>query len=49
MPTAAPSASSAARIEENLRAADLRLSPAQLEPIDQAVPPPSSKRPLEMV
>jgi diketogulonate reductase-like aldo/keto reductase len=37
------------RIEQNLRAADLQLSPAELEQIDQAFPPPNSKRPLEMV
>jgi diketogulonate reductase-like aldo/keto reductase len=38
-----------ARIEENLAAADLRLGPAELTRIDQAFPPPSAKRPLEMV
>jgi diketogulonate reductase-like aldo/keto reductase len=38
-----------ARIEENLRAAQLRLTPEDLEQIDQAFPPPRSKRPLEMV
>jgi diketogulonate reductase-like aldo/keto reductase len=46
---AIPKSVDPARIEENLRAADLRLSRAQLEQIDQAFPPPSSKRPLEMV
>jgi diketogulonate reductase-like aldo/keto reductase len=38
-----------ARIEQNLRAAELQLSTAELRQIDQAFPPPSSKRPLEMV
>src|ERR1700692_455773 len=38
-----------ARIEENLAAAELRLGPAELTRIDQAFPPPSAKRPLEMV
>jgi diketogulonate reductase-like aldo/keto reductase len=38
-----------ARLEENLRAAELHLSPAELRQIDQAFPPPNSKRPLEMV
>jgi diketogulonate reductase-like aldo/keto reductase len=37
------------RIEDNLRAAELQLSPAELQRIDQAFPPPGSKRPLEMV
>jgi diketogulonate reductase-like aldo/keto reductase len=37
------------RIEENLAAAELRLSPAELVQIDQAFPPPTSKQPLEMV
>jgi len=38
-----------ARIEENLAAAQLQLGPAELKRIDQAFPPPSAKRPLEMV
>jgi diketogulonate reductase-like aldo/keto reductase len=37
------------RIEENLAAAELQLSPAELAQIDQAFPPPTSKQPLEMV
>jgi diketogulonate reductase-like aldo/keto reductase len=37
------------RVEDNLRAAELRLTPAELARIDQAFPPPHSKRPLEMV
>jgi diketogulonate reductase-like aldo/keto reductase len=37
------------RIEDNLRAAELRLSPAELQRIDEAFPPPGAKRPLEMV
>jgi diketogulonate reductase-like aldo/keto reductase len=38
-----------ARIEDNLRAAELRLSGAELERIDAAFPPPDSPRPLEMI
>ena len=38
-----------ARIEENLQAAQLRLSDAELRRIDEAFPPPRSKRPLEMI
>jgi diketogulonate reductase-like aldo/keto reductase len=46
---AIPKSVDAARIEENLAAATLRLSAAELAQIDQAFPPPTSKRPLEMV
>jgi diketogulonate reductase-like aldo/keto reductase len=46
---AIPKSADPARIEENLAAANLRLSPAELRLIDQAFPPPSSKRPLEMI
>jgi diketogulonate reductase-like aldo/keto reductase len=38
-----------ARIEENLSAAHLRLSQVELGQIDQAFPPPNSKRPLELL
>jgi diketogulonate reductase-like aldo/keto reductase len=38
-----------ARIEENLAATQLQLGAAELRRIDQAFPPPSTKRPLEMV
>ena len=37
------------RIEDNLRAAELRLSLAELQRIDEAFPPASSKQPLEMI
>lgn len=37
------------RIEQNLRAAQIRLTAAQLQQIDQAFPPPRSKRPLEII
>jgi diketogulonate reductase-like aldo/keto reductase len=37
-----------ARIEDNLRAAQLRLSAAELQRIDQAFAPPGAKQPLEM-
>jgi diketogulonate reductase-like aldo/keto reductase len=37
------------RIEDNLRAAGLRLGPTELQRIDQAFPPPGSKQPLEMI
>jgi diketogulonate reductase-like aldo/keto reductase len=35
------------RLEQNLRAADLQLSAAELAQIDQAFAPPRSKQPLE--
>lgn len=37
------------RIEQNLRAQQLRLSAAELQQIDQAFPPPRAGRPLEMI
>jgi diketogulonate reductase-like aldo/keto reductase len=46
---AIPKSADPTRIEENLAAANLRLSAAELRVIDQAFPPPSSKRPLEMI
>ena len=46
---AIPKSAHPARIEENLRAAQLRLGAAELGQIDQAFPPPNSKRPLEML
>jgi diketogulonate reductase-like aldo/keto reductase len=46
---AIPKSVQLARIEENLSAAELQLSPAELARIDQVFPPPPSKRPLDMV
>jgi diketogulonate reductase-like aldo/keto reductase len=46
---AIPKSVEPARIEQNLRAAQLQLSAAELSQIDQAFPPPSSSQPLEMV
>jgi diketogulonate reductase-like aldo/keto reductase len=46
---AIPKSVDPARIEENLAAAQLRLSAAELTLIDQAFPPPTAKRPLEMI
>ena len=46
---AIPKSVPAARIDENLAAARLRLSAAELARIDKAFPPPKSKRPLDMV
>lgn len=46
---AIPKSVEPARIEENLAAAELRLSAAELTQIDRAFPPPSAKRPLDMV
>lgn len=46
---AIPKSVHAARIEENLAAAQLQLNAAELARIDQAFPPPTSKRPLDMV
>jgi diketogulonate reductase-like aldo/keto reductase len=37
------------RIEQNLAAAQLRLTAEELDRIDRAFPPPNSKRPLDMV
>lgn len=46
---AIPKSVDMARIEDNLRAAELRLSRAELERIDAAFPAPDSQRPLEMI
>lgn len=46
---AIPKSASIARIEENVAAAALVLSPAQLAALDRAFPPPSRKAPLAMV
>jgi diketogulonate reductase-like aldo/keto reductase len=46
---AIPKSVDPARIEENLAAAQLRLSPVELVQLDQAFPPPKAKRPLEML
>jgi diketogulonate reductase-like aldo/keto reductase len=46
---AMPKSVNAARIEENLRAGELKLTESELAAIDRAFPPPRSKRALEMV
>jgi diketogulonate reductase-like aldo/keto reductase len=46
---AIPKSASVARVEENVAAAALRLSPAQLAALDRAFPPPARKEPLAMV
>jgi diketogulonate reductase-like aldo/keto reductase len=46
---AIPKSARPARIDENLRAAQIRLTAAELEQIDQAFPPPRSRQPLEMI
>ena len=46
---AIPKSSRRERIEENLQAAQIRLTKAELQQIDQAFPPPRSRRPLEMI
>jgi diketogulonate reductase-like aldo/keto reductase len=46
---AVPKSVDPARIEENLAAAQLRLSPVELVQLDQAFPPPTANRPLEML
>jgi len=45
---AIPKSVNPARIDENLRAGEIRLTEAELAAIDRAFPPPRSKRPLEM-
>jgi diketogulonate reductase-like aldo/keto reductase len=46
---AIPKSAVAARIDENLRAAQLKLTTAELEQIDHAFAPPTRKKPLEML
>jgi diketogulonate reductase-like aldo/keto reductase len=46
---AIPKSASVARVEENVAAASLRLSPRQLEALDRAFAPPAAKVPLAMV
>jgi len=46
---AIPKSSDPKRIEENFSAAQLRLSAAELQQIDQGFPPPRSKQSLEML
>jgi diketogulonate reductase-like aldo/keto reductase len=46
---AIPKSTHARRIEENLAAADLTLMPSELAALDQAFPPPRTKRPLETI
>lgn len=44
-----PKATTLAHVEENRAALDLRLSPAELQALDQAFPPPSRRVALEML
>jgi diketogulonate reductase-like aldo/keto reductase len=44
-----PKSADPKRLEENLGALDVRLSPAQLEELDLLFPPPKKARPLEML
>jgi diketogulonate reductase-like aldo/keto reductase len=44
-----PKASSLAHVRENAAAADLVLSEADLMEIDRAHPPPTAKRPLDLL
>jgi diketogulonate reductase-like aldo/keto reductase len=46
---AIPKSVQPARIEDNLRAAELRLSSAELQRIDEAFPAPRARAPLEMI
>lgn len=46
---AVPKSSNVARLKENAAAADLNLTPQDLDEIDAAFPPPKKARPLEMV
>jgi diketogulonate reductase-like aldo/keto reductase len=46
---AIPKSTHAQRIDENLRAAELALTPAELAALDRAFPPPRSKQPLETI
>jgi diketogulonate reductase-like aldo/keto reductase len=46
---AIPKASSVEHVLQNRGALDLRLSPADLEALDRAFPPPRSRQPLEMI
>ena len=44
-----PKTATAAKLEENLGALDIRLSPAQIAELDALFPPPAKSRPLEML
>jgi diketogulonate reductase-like aldo/keto reductase len=46
---AIPRASSADHVRENAAAAEIKLSPGDLQEIDRAFPPPGRARPLEMI
>jgi diketogulonate reductase-like aldo/keto reductase len=46
---AIPKASSVEHVLQNRGALDLSLSPADLEALDRAFPPPRSRQPLEMI
>jgi len=44
-----PKTSNRSRLQENLRALDHALTPDQLLELDRLFPPPSKRRPLEMI
>src|SRR5690606_25517370 len=46
---ALPKAGSPARVRENFRAAEIRLTAEDLQLLDETFPPPTRKRPLEMI
>ena len=46
---AIPKAATAAHVRENRKAIDLRLTKEDLAALDRAFPPPTKKRPLEML
>jgi diketogulonate reductase-like aldo/keto reductase len=46
---AIPKAASAAHVDENRAALELRLDEEELAVLDRAFPPPAEKRPLEML
>ena len=46
---AIPKTSSPGRLQENLRALNHELTPDQLAELDRLFPPPSKRRPLEMI
>jgi diketogulonate reductase-like aldo/keto reductase len=46
---AIPRARSTAHVEENRHALDIELTPVDLAEIDRAFPPPTARRPLEMI
>jgi len=46
---AIPKASKVEHVRQNRAAADLELTPEELDRLDAAFPPPARKRPLEMI